>query len=868
MKHVKFSLFCWVILVTWGTIGLSAETGILSPEAAEELVFQGDQAVLNSQFQEALQAYEQARRVFQQAGEQRDELNTLLRIGNVHDKLYRYQASLEAFQQAYTIAREQKLPFSEGLSLQGLGDAYRAQMLLPDAVRNYRDAQKALQAARLEHTDPSKREDILFREIFVLTSLANAYADFGQYWDANNHYQQALTLLASIAGNPYAPTIKAGILRDYATASMRLGQYEQALDYAQQALSIFQTVLMDPENSAYVMMTMGGIYEEWGRRDPLYFSKAINSYKTAFTVLSELSRPEEEGILFNNIGKAYDAFGTASQDPESHTDALAYYEKALAIFKAIGKAELSGKTLSNIGETHLHLSSYEQREHHLQQARQALQEALKIQQGILDSPRIWGTLSLLGALDEEYGKTETAIRHSRDAIEILERIIKEAGLADFKVSLRDHEQAEETFQRIVRLSMEHEATYQQAFEYTERARARAFLDQLGTKRRPDAREQSSEDDALISVETLGLTEIWKHLDPETTLLSYFVTKNRIFAFVVDQSSLKAVELEILQSDLFKKIEAVRRPAAPQAALPGELTDLYAGLIAPVKSLLTTPNIAIVAHNILHYLPFAALTDGERYFGDEYTLAFLPSAGMLQFLQPAPKAATNIVAFANNHAPGYPKLHYAEAETLTLLRMHPARVFLGVNASETNLKKLAGTASILQLAAHGILDTDAPLNSRILLKEDAANDGNLSVHEVYDLNLDAAKLVILSACETNLGKQSKGDDIVGLTRTFLYAGAQSVISSVWKVPDQATYLLITSFYLHLKAGKSRAEALQAAQHNVRAQYPHPYYWAGFLLTGNPGRSSTDHPLMFALLFALLGGGIVLGARQLIRQALQK
>ena len=112
-----------------------------------------------------------------------------------------------------------------------------------------------------------------------------------------------------------------------------------------------------------------------------------------------------------------------------------------------------------------------------------------------------------------------------------------------------------------------------------------------------------------------------------------------------------------------------------------------------------------------------------------------------------------------------------------------------------------------------------------------------MHEVYGLDLDRADLVVLSACQTQVGELSAGDEVVGLTRAFLY-GAPTVVSSLWSVDDAATGALMARFYKHLLAGMGKAEALQAAQAEVRAdpahpEWAHPYYWAAFVLSGEPG-----------------------------------
>jgi CHAT domain-containing protein len=132
----------------------------------------------------------------------------------------------------------------------------------------------------------------------------------------------------------------------------------------------------------------------------------------------------------------------------------------------------------------------------------------------------------------------------------------------------------------------------------------------------------------------------------------------------------------------------------------------------------------------------------------------------------------------------------------------------------------------------------PLFSRIILAPDKESDGILETHEIYDLDLKKVSLVVLSACETQLGVRSRGDDIVGLNRAFLFAGAPTVVASLWTVNDEATKILMTSFHTHLRAGRDKAESLRAAQVETRTKYPNPYYWAAFVLTGDPGPASNQ------------------------------
>ncbi len=117
------------------------------------------------------------------------------------------------------------------------------------------------------------------------------------------------------------------------------------------------------------------------------------------------------------------------------------------------------------------------------------------------------------------------------------------------------------------------------------------------------------------------------------------------------------------------------------------------------------------------------------------------------------------------------------------------------------------------------------------------DGWLTAGEMYGLDLENTNLVVLSACETNLDNLSEGDEVVGLTRALIFAGTPRVIASLWAIEDEATSLLMERFYTHLKDGMGKAEALRQAQIEIREDYPNPYYWSAFVLSGDGGNVRT-------------------------------
>jgi CHAT domain-containing protein len=375
---------------------------------------------------------------------------------------------------------------------------------------------------------------------------------------------------------------------------------------------------------------------------------------------------------------------------------------------------------------------------------------------------------------------------------------------------------------------------------------------------------------------LDLAHVQALLDEQTTLISYYILgDNKTLAFIITRDTFNVVDLNVGNQQLRGTIEQFRTLdlADPTRAdtHPASLQRLYEWLIAPLKPYLKTPALGIVPHGVLHYLPFAALTDGQRYLADDYVLFTLPSASALPFIQQNRKAtADRVLALGDpTTTEPLPALSFAREEVEAMTGFAGAQALIGKDATETALRAQAGQAGILLLAAHGKYNRTNPLYSVIQLAGDDENDGQLEVREIYGLNLKATTdLVILSACETQLGALSAGDEVVGLNRAFLFAGTPTVVASLWAVDDEATALLMKQFYTYLREGMNKGQALRQAQSDVRGKYPHPYYWAAFVLTGDPGQITqleatvtaepkSDADGLWAVAVMLLGLIVLLG-----------
>jgi CHAT domain-containing protein len=419
--------------------------------------------------------------------------------------------------------------------------------------------------------------------------------------------------------------------------------------------------------------------------------------------------------------------------------------------------------------------------------------------------------------------------------------------------------------------------YGEAFEYVERSKSRALVDMLATKmnfavpagnerrvrallaRRERAeqemqgaegeqqrsstrglligtneelRAQAGEVAALVTVTALSAADIRKLIPADETLIEYYYTDRDLYAFVATAEGVTAVRTDTgrLVDDIREYRKALENPSAapPDAAAAA----LYDKLVKPVAGDLKTSKLIVVPHGALHYLPFYALRGDGGCVIDRYAVRMLPSASVLAYLTGEKiEKPGGILAFGNPDLgmPGF-DLAFAQNEAVAVARTMPdSKVLLRKDATESALKEYGGGFRYIHFATHGDFDAVRPLNSAILLARDDRSNGRLTVDKLYSMHLNA-DLVTLSACETGLGRVANGDDVVGLTRGFLYAGCRSIVASLWKVDDRATAALMTRFYEELEKGDKR-QALRTAQLVTKKEYSHPYYWASFQLTGS-------------------------------------
>lgn len=341
-------------------------------------------------------------------------------------------------------------------------------------------------------------------------------------------------------------------------------------------------------------------------------------------------------------------------------------------------------------------------------------------------------------------------------------------------------------------------------------------DRFVNRVRAEDREQAS----LMAVEPVSAADVQGLLPQDTALVEYLVTPTETVAWVLRRDSLAVVRLGIPREQLIQQVQGFRRVIAEHGELDALLRQaqaLHVTVFQDVAQKLRARRVIIVPHDVLHYLPFAALRTPEaRWLVEEYTLTTVPSASVLKYLRGKgenPPARALVVG--NPSAGSAAALPFAELEA-RMVREHFADGTLLVrdDATKESVKTLSTGAGVIHFATHGLLREGDPLSSALVLAGGEA--GRLDVREIFRLDLNA-RLVVLSACETGLGKLSRGDELIGLQRAFLYAGARAVATTLWKVEDRATFDLMRDFYDAL-ATRTPADALRDAQRAALARSP--------------------------------------------------
>lgn len=400
---------------------------------------------------------------------------------------------------------------------------------------------------------------------------------------------------------------------------------------------------------------------------------------------------------------------------------------------------------------------------------------------------------------------------------------------EFKTGLFSDTQT--VFEETIALVVE-DGDYPLAWTLSEKSRSRALLDVVRN------RLATIVDETQLNGRALSLEDVQSALNPGEAIVEYHGLSDRMIAWVVRRDGIQGFTLPLPRKDMTLAVSDFRTSiirGRPQALTYGAKLDAL--LIQPL-GLRPNERLIVVPNGSLHYMPFQALRNAQGFLIQRHAVALAPSASVaVQLVRRQQHIASNLVAFGNPRIAPEFDLPGAEAEVRAIGPLFAQReTFVQSDVTRKTFSDNAPEGRIVHVATHAQADTIDPLHSRVLLApatQPADGPDPLLAQDIYNLKFDSVALVTLSACETALGRIERGDEIMGFTRAFFYAGASALLVSMWPVADESTALTMRTFYGSLTKGEEAIDAMRDAQLAVLAsnRFAHPFYWAPFDLMGN-------------------------------------
>ncbi len=648
----------------------------------------------------------------------------------------------------------------------------------------------------------------------------------------------------------------------------RRGDHKCAAENYQQAIDFFGA-LGNKKGLAQTYNKMGGSHLRLQSIKP-----ALACFEKSHDLAKEIGMKSLVAHTSLNMGRAYDRMGR----PE---DALSKTDEAIALYREIDIPDL-------LRESYFIKGVVLERKGDIPGAERNYKESVKVLETLRQD--VAGGEEEMLAFVEMRGKAYQKLiaillkqGKAAEALEYLERsrLRKLRDQFDQLVPKLGDEKEEKAKAREKELREEIEGARTQLVE--EKSKPKEVQDagkisqletQLGERRRQyieyinDLRDKFPELASLLAIQPDSLIDLQSILPPQAAILQYLILEEALYAFIVTRDSVSHREIKVSQGDLEGRIDFFRSllmnpqiplnagPLEPKTLRPKDRghsdayemfispflkasQELYRLLIKPLEAELSQVRLlGIIPNGKLHLLPFQALgetnSQGEfRFLLESKSIFYLNSQSILKFAQKRAKEIGDkgtLLAFGN---PDSSLKHAGEEIDLIKRIFTPAKVYLGPDATEDKAKTELAGFNILHFATHGKMKGNIK-ESYILLapSADGKEDGKLFLKEIWGLPLLGYQLVTLSACETAMGKEASGDVMVSLETAFLRAGTPTILASLWAVDDQATGILMKTFYDNVtKQGK--AEALRTAQAALLSdpRYAYPYYWAPFIVVGD-------------------------------------
>src|SRR6266498_1628193 len=804
--------------------------------------------------QKALDKYNEVLPVLRAIGDRGGEATVLNNIGTVYLSLGETQKALDKFNEALPILRAVNDRNMEATTLNNIGQAYKSLGEIQKALDKHNELLPIARAIGARNV-----------EAITLNNIGQTYMLLGEMQKALDKLNEALLILRAIGNRD----MEAGTLNSIGAVYQSLGEMQKALDKFNEALPISQAV-GDPFGEASTLNNIGKVYDSLGETQ-----KALEKFNEALTLWRAVSVHNGEADTLLGIARVEQKRGNLTQARQT-------IEQAVGLIESLR---------TNIASQELRASYFASRQEffdtyfdvlmqmHKQNQAEALDTAAL---AISERARARSLLELLkeSRADIRQGVDGSLLERERS----LQQRLNARAAAQVSLLNREHtpEQADAAAKEIAVITDEYEEVQAQIRARSPRYAALTQPQPLGLT---EIQQQALDEDTLLLEYALGEKRSYLWLVSQRSIDSYELppraeleaVARRVYElltarpkrgtppdpqFVVQARTLSRMLLGPVAQRLGGKRLVVVAPGAlsylPFAALPAPedkkpLAGDYEPLIAK-HEVATVPSASVLsiirretAGRQRATKSVAVLADPVFEVSDP-RLESIKNGNSSGETPAAPAAdeepsgltrAIRTMNFSDARA-GFARLAFSRQEADSIIALTPKETGLKAtdfNASrELAMSRQLSEYRILHFATHGLLNGEHPELSGLVFslidQEGKPQDGFLRLHEIYNLQL-SADLIVLSACETGLGKEIKGEGLIGLTRGFMYSGAPRVVASLWNVDDLATAELMKLFDQRmLKDGLPAGAALRAAQLELSRQkrWVSPYFWAGFVLHG--------------------------------------
>jgi CHAT domain-containing protein/Tfp pilus assembly protein PilF len=802
----------------------------------------------------AIGYFEQAAPLLPDLGDRRVEAALANNLGTIYFYVGEPRKSIEHYTRAMSLSRQLDDRNGEAIAFNNLGQIHAG---LGDRQQALECYDRSLAVSR---RIPNQR-----LEATTLNNIGNLYSDLGEPQKAIEYARRAGEIFRAVSDR----FSEAHTLSNLGMMHTRMGQAATAIEILRQALALRQQT-GDRRGEAYTRNHLGLAHHALGDE-----RNAIEQYRLSLSLAQSVGDRQAEAYALGNLGGAHAALKDLEKARES-------YRQSLQIWRSLLGRQPEATTLGNLAGVERDLGEMDASREHFRAALDLI-ESMRTN---LASQELRGSyfasaqnlhqlyIDLLVRLDNERpGKgfaAEALHASERARARGLMELLAEAHYEikqGIDPALQQREQALHTRLSWLGAQLDR-ARAQPRPNQKQIATLAAELRQAESERQhleTEIRRGSPKYAELFYPEPPRLEEIQSLLDDRTALLEYAVGTERSYLFVVDREGLKYHRLPPA-AEIERQVEELRGALLQTGRLGfgryvRSARRLYETLIAPAAGALARKrNLIVIPEGKLHFLPFESLLASEAgaggradhraldYLLKRWTVSYAPSAGVLAGLRqngghrcPAQHPVKQFIAFADPAYPpasdykSLPDSSREAAGIAKLFRPDETAVYLRDEASEEKVKASEHLlcARRVHFAAHGEISESEPQHSALVLKAGGSppEDGRLRTYEIFNLRL-GADLVVLSACQTGMGKELKGEGVIGLARAFLYAGTSSAAVSLWQVPDRSTADLMIRFYQHLKQGGDKAGALRRAKLELieAGYFANPHYWAPFVLIG--------------------------------------